>query len=187
MAKLIYTATCSLDGYVVDANGSFDFAAPSEQVHAFLNETARPVGTFLFGRRMYETMRGWEDEYGVDGDPEVTQDFAAIYRAADKVVFSTTLDAVTTPRTALEHVFEPAAIRRRTVAAGADLSVGGATLASAALRAGVVDEISLMFVPVLVGGGTKALPDGVRADLELLEQRRFDDGWTYQRYAVAAG
>jgi dihydrofolate reductase len=184
MARLIYTPICSLDGYVNDEEGRFDWAAPDEEVHAFVNDLERPVGTYLYGRRMYETMVFWETvDTGPDQDA-VMRDFAAIWRAADKVVYSATLDAVSTERTRLERSFDPEAVRRMKASAGSDLGIGGATLAATALAAGLVDELQVLLVPYLAGGGTRALPDGVRSALELLDERRFAGGAVYLRYAM---
>ena len=182
MAKLIYTAIASLDGYVNDEQGGFDWAAPDEEVHAFVNDLERPLGTYLLGRRMYEVLRYWETAPGEGDALAVERDYAGIWRAADKVVYSSTLPAVTTARTTLERRFDPEAVRRRTAEANADLSVGGPGLAAAAFAAGLVDEVRLLLHPVLVGGGTRALPDGVRAGLELLEERRFASGVVFLSY-----
>jgi dihydrofolate reductase len=177
MAKLVYSAITSLDGYINDEAGKFDWAAPDEQVFGFVNDLERSIGTYLYGRRMYDTMKGWESEYGgADGDPEVMQDFARIWRAADKIVFSTTLDDVATPRTRLLREFDAEAIRQLTASAERDISVGGATLAGAALRAGLVDEVQLIVCPVIVGGGTPALPSGVMASLTTIAVTQFDNG-----------
>ena len=179
MARLVYSAIASLDGYVVDADGSFDWAAPDEEVHAFVNDLERPIGTYLYGRRMYDVMRFWET-VPTRGDPgatpDVEADFAGIWQAADKVVYSTTLPAVSTERTRLERSFDAEAVRQLTATAGRDVSVGGPGLAAAAIRAGLVDEFHLFLVPAVVGGGTRALPDGARLDLELVDERRFDSG-----------
>lgn len=184
MARLIYSALASLDGYVADGDGNFDWAAPDEEVHAFVNELERPVGTYLYGRRMYETMVFWET---VDTGPEqvgVMRDFAEIWRAADKIVYSRTLDEAASAKTRVEHEFDPDAVRELIAAANRDVGVGGAELAAEAFRAGLVDECQLFFAPVIVGGGKRALPEGVFARLELLEQRRFDSGFAYLRYGV---
>ncbi|HEX5467378.1 MAG TPA: dihydrofolate reductase family protein [Candidatus Limnocylindrales bacterium] len=183
MGKLTYMTIASLDGYVEDAQGGFDWAAPDEEVHAFVNDLTRPVGTYLYGRRMYETMVYWEH----DDDPApVAQDFGRIWRAADKVVYSRSLRTPTTERTRLEPDFDPEAIRRLKETSDADLDIGGAELAGRAMAAGLVDECQLFLVPVIVGGGKRALPAGVRADLELLDQRRFDSGFVYLRYRFGA-
>jgi dihydrofolate reductase len=184
VADLVYTAIASLDGYVADADGSFDWAAPDEDVHAFVNDLERPVGTYLYGRRMYEVLSAWEEFPPPDDPSQVMQEFAAIWRAADKVVYSRTLPAVTTARTRLERDFDPAAVRTLKDASDRDLSVGGPGLAAEAFRAGLVDEVGLFLTPVLVGGGTAALPAGVRRDLELLDERRFAGGVVHLRYRV---
>jgi dihydrofolate reductase len=181
VARLIYSAIASLDGYTADPAGNFDWAAPGADVHAFVNDLEREAGTYLYGRRMYETMAVWET-MDVSGEPEPMRDYAAIWRAADKVVYSRTLDRAATPRTRIERDFDPEAVRRMTEAAGRDLTIGGPTLAAHALRAGIVDEIQLFLVPAVVGGGTRALPDGLRLDVELLEEHRFDTGAVYLRY-----
>jgi dihydrofolate reductase len=182
MAKLVYSAIASLDGYVEDESGAFDWAAPDEEVHAFVNELERGVGTYLYGRRMYETMAAWET---LDGESPVVRDFAAIWRAADKVVYSTTLTEASTARTRIEHDFDADAVRRMKGAAARDISVGGPELAAQAIAAGLVDEIHLFLVPVLVGGGKPALPDGVHADLELVDEHRFDSGVVHVHYRTA--
>jgi dihydrofolate reductase len=185
-AALIYSAITSLDGYVVDESGSFDWAAPDEQVHAFVNDQERDVGTYLYGRRMYEVMKVWQTmPDGADGHP-VTRDYADIWRAADKIVYSRTLEAVDTPRTTLAHELDAEAVRELKAAATSDVSIGGPTLAGEALRAGVVDEICQFLCPVVVGGGRYFLPRGLRADLELCDERRFDAGTVYLRYRVRA-
>jgi dihydrofolate reductase len=181
VARLIYSAIASLDGYTADEAGNFDWAAPDAELHAFVNNLERDVGTHLYGRRMYETMAVW-DTMDVSAEPEVMRDYAGIWRAADKVVYSRTLAAPSTPRTRIEREFDPEAVRRMTETAGRDISVGGPGLAAHALRAGIVDEIQLFLVPAVVGGGTRALPDGVRADLDLLDERRFAGGAVYLRY-----
>ena len=181
MARLIYSAIASLDGYTADEAGNFDWAAPDAELHAFVNDLERAVGTHLYGRRMYETMAVWET-MDVSAEPEVMRDYAGIWRAADKVVYSRTLATPSTPRTRIEREFDPEAVREMKQAAGRDLSVGGPGLAAHALRAGIVDEIQLFLVPAVVGGGTQALPDGLRVDLELLDERRFAGGAVYLRY-----
>jgi dihydrofolate reductase len=183
MARLIYGAIASLDGYVNDEDGRFDWSAPDEEVHAFVNDAERAIGTYLYGRRMYDVMAVWET-MSTDGEPPAMRDFAEIWRAAEKVVYSRTLDAPHTPRTRIERDFDPAAVRALKESAAADLSVGGAELAGQALRAGLVDEVSLLLSPVAVGGGTPALPHGVRVHLELLDERRFSGGVVYVRYAT---
>jgi dihydrofolate reductase len=184
MVKLIYSAIGSLDGYVEDASGEFGWAAPDDEVHAFVNELERPIGTYLYGRRMYETMVFW-GTVDPDGDgPAVSRDFAAVWQAADKVVYSRTLGAVSSPRTRLERELDPGAIERMKQSSGSDISIGGAELAGQAIAGGLVDELQLLLVPVLVGGGKRALPDGVNARLELLAERRFQGGAVFLRYRV---
>ncbi len=182
---LIYSAICSLDGYVADQRGSFDWAAPGEEVHAFINELERPIGTYLYGRRMYETMAVWET-MPVEGEPPAMRDFQQIWRAADKVVYSTRLEAISTPRTTLRREFDPEAVRAMKDRAGADISVGGSALAAHAFAAGLVDECHLFLVPIIVGGGTRALPDGVHLRLELVAERRFDNGVVYVHHQAAS-
>ena len=183
--KLIYTGLVSLDGYLTDADGNFDWAAPDAEVHAAVNELERPVGTYLYGRRMYEVMRYWETEpSGPDAAAE-ERDYAAVWRSADKVVFSRTLEAPTTARTRLERDFDAGLVRDLKRSADADLSIGGAEIAATALRAGLVDAIGMFVSPVLVGGGRRFLPDGVRLDLQLVEERRFANGVVLVRYSVS--
>jgi dihydrofolate reductase len=184
VARLIYSAITSLDGYVADGDGSFDWAAPDPEVFAFVNDLERPVGTYLYGRGMYEVMAAWEDPGIATGQPAVVQDFAAIWRSADKIVYSTSLDAVPTTGTFLERAFVPDAIRQRKVRAGRDLTVGGPNLAGQALKAGLVDECRLFVTPVVVGGGKPALPRGGRLNLQLLDEHRFGNGVVYLRYRV---
>ncbi len=182
MAKLMYTAITSLDGYIEDEDGSFDWSAPDEDVHAFVNDLERPIGTYLLGRRLYETMVYWETPPA--DSPPVALDYARVWRSADKVVYSTTLRETASGRTRIERTFDPDAVRAVKEAAGADLSVGGADLAADAFRAGLVDEVRLFLNPVIVGGGKRALPDGVRLDLELRNEHRFANGVIYLRYAA---
>jgi dihydrofolate reductase len=184
MAKLIYSALASLDGYVEDADGKFDWAAPDEEVHAFVNDLERPIGTYLYGRRLYETMTFWETNGDEPDEPPEMHDFAAIWRAADKVVYSHTLESPTTARTRIESEFDPDAIRRLKQESETDISIGGAELAGQALAAGLVDELHLILNPVLVGGGKPALPDGIRLDLQLLDERRFAAGAVFMSYRV---
>jgi len=184
MAKLIYAAIASLDGYVADEHGNFDWAAPDEEVHTFVNDLERPLGTYLYGRRMYETMLFWEDPESVEGEPEVMRDFAGIWRAADKVVYSRTLRDSASERTRIDRELDPDEIRRMKESSERDLSVGGATLAGQAIAAGLVDELQLIVAPSIVGGGTRWLPDDVRLDLELIETRRFGNGMVFLRYRV---
>ena len=182
MAKLIYSAIASLDGYVADEDGNFDWAAPDEEVHAFVNDLARPLGTYLFGRRMYEVMVPWETMHTQPHQTPAIRDFTAIWQAADKVVYSRTLETVSSAKTRIERHFDPEAVRQLKAEAVRDLSVGGAELAAQALRAGLVDECQLFLNPVLVGGGKQSLPDGVRLELELLDERRFGNGVVHLRY-----
>lgn len=183
-ARLIYSAIASVDGYVEDADGRFDWAAPDEEVHAFANELERPIGTCLYGRRMHETMVFWETAGLADDDPEVIREFASLWRAADKIVFSTTLTSVTSARTQLERRFDPASIRHLKEHSDRPLSIGGATLAAQALAAGLVDDIHLLLVPVIVGGGKRALPADVHAPLRLVDTRAFTSGVVHARYVV---
>jgi dihydrofolate reductase len=184
MAKLIYSALASLDGYVEDADGKFDWAAPDAELHAFVNELERPVGTYLYGRRMYETMVFWETQGDGPAEPEEMREFAAIWRAAEKVVYSRSLGSASSARTRVEREFDPEAVRRLKEESESDLAVGGAELAGQALAAGLVDGLHLVLNPVLVGGGKPALPAGVRVDLELLDERRFAGGAVFLHYRV---
>jgi dihydrofolate reductase len=181
MGKLIYTAIASLDGYIEDADGRFDWAAPDEDVHAFVNDLMRPLGTHLYGRRMYEVMVAWET---ISDPAPVMQDFAQIWRAADKIVYSTTLETVSSARTRIEGEFDPEAVRQLKASAERDLVVGGPELAADAFRAGLVDEVQLFLSPIVVGGGKPGLPDGVRLPLELLDERRFGNGVVHLRYGA---
>jgi dihydrofolate reductase len=182
MAKLSYTTITSLDGYIEDADGGFDWAAPDEEVHTFVNDLERPVGTHLYGRRLYETMVFWERPPDLDKQPRPMRDFAEIWQRADKIVYSRTLETVGSARTRIEHEFDPEAVRQLKATADSDLTVGGAELAGAAIAAGLVDEYHLFLVPVLVGGGKPSLPDGVRVSLDLLDERRFRNGTVYLHY-----
>jgi dihydrofolate reductase len=180
MASLIYAAIASLDGYIEDEQGNFDWAAPDEEFHAFVNDLERPIGTYLYGRRMYETMVYWETD---DDQAPVARDFAAIWRAAEKVVYSRTLPTVSSARTRIEREFDAAAIRQLKDSSRSDITIGGRELAGQAITEGLVDECHLFLGPVIVGGGKPALPAGIRADLELLDERRFRSGVVYLRYA----
>ncbi|HET7801805.1 MAG TPA: dihydrofolate reductase family protein [Humibacillus xanthopallidus] len=208
MARLLFVTMTSLDGYVADTSGGFEWAAPDPEVHAFVNDLSRGIGTFVCGRRLHEVMRYWDtaptsvasgdgDDERADpadpadlADPEdpedaaVMADFARIWQAADKVVHSRSLESVSSPRTRLERSFDPAALARYVAEADRDVSIGGPTLAAEALRAGIVDEVHVLRSPVIVGGGTAALQDGIRLPLALLEARSFAGGTTYSRYAV---
>ena len=179
MAKLIYTAIMSLDGYVADEDGNFDWAEPDEEVHAFVNDLERPIGTYLYGRRLYEVMVAWET---ITDEQPFIRDYAEIWRAADKIVYSRSLETVSSERTRIEPSFDPDAVRQMKASADRDISVGGPTLAAQAIRARLVNEIRLFLAPAVVGGGTRALPDDVRLKLELLDERRFDNGTVHLHY-----
>jgi dihydrofolate reductase len=181
MTKLIYSAITSLDGYVADEDGNFDWAAPDEEVHAFVNDLERPVGTYLYGRRMYEVMVAWETMPLAD-QPSSIRDYAEIWRAADKVVYSTTLEKASSARTRIERNFDPEEVREMKASAGRDISVGGPDLAAQAIEAGLVDEYDVFVTPVVVGGGTRSLPNDVRVMLELLGERRFGNGVVHLHY-----
>jgi dihydrofolate reductase len=182
MAKLIYSMITSLDGYVADETGAFDWAAPDDEVHAFVNDIERPIGTYLYGRRMYETMRYWESVHDEPGQSPVSLDFADLWQAADKIVYSASLQAVTTQGTRLERAFDPDAIRDLKRTAERNISVGGPTLAAHAIGAGLVDEYQLFVNPIVVGGGTAAIPSRMRIPLKLADERRFRNGVVYLRY-----
>jgi len=185
MAKLIYSAITSLDGYIADEHDNFDWAAPDEEVHAFVNELERRVGTYLYGRRMYEVMRYWETApSGADALP-VAKDYAEIWRAADKIVYSKTLATASSARTRIERDFDPGAVRQLKAQARYDISVGGPDLAAQAIKAGLVNELHLFLVPIVVGGGKPSLPRGVRVKLELLDERRFGSGVVHLHYRPA--
>jgi dihydrofolate reductase len=184
MAQLIYSAICSLDGYVEDASGTFDWAAPDEEVHAFVNDLERPIGTYLYGRRMYETMKFWETVDPNGDGPTVPRDFAAIWQAAEKVVYSRTLDTISTARTRIERELGTEGIERMKRCSSSDIGIGGAELAGQAIGAGLVDELQLLLVPVVVGGGKRALPKDSHVELELLDERRFHSGVVFVRYRV---
>ena len=185
MARLIYSVIASLDGYIADENGRFDWAEPDEEVHTFVNDLERPVGTYLYGRRMYEVMLGWETMALAD-QPTFARDFAQIWRAADKIVYSTTLPTASTARTRIERTFDPEAVRTLKASAARDLTVAGPELAAQAIRAGLVDECHLFVAPVLVGGGTQVFPDQIHVGLELLDERRFRNGMVHLRYRTRA-
>ena len=185
-AKLIYSTIASLDGYVADAEGKFEWAAPDEEVHGFVNELERGVGTYLYGRRMYEVMVAWETMHTQAGLSPAMADFTGIWQAADKVVYSTTLRSVSGEKTRIARESDSEAVRRLKASADRDITIGGPGLAGQAIAAGLVDEYQLLIAPALVGAGTPSLPDGVRLDLELLEQRRFDNGMVFLRYGSGA-
>jgi len=182
MAKLVYTAITSLDGYIEDEEGRFGWAVPDAEVHTFVNDLERPIGTHLYGRRMYETMAVWQTVGDEPGVPAVEADFAEVWRALDKVVYSRTLDAVSTPRTRLEREFDPDAVRRIKESADRDISVSGPDLAQHAFAAGLVDAVNLFVFPVIVGGGKPGLPRGVRVELQLLDERRFGNGVVHMHH-----
>ena len=186
MGSLIYSAIASLDGYVEDEQGKFDWAAPDDEVHAFVNDLERPVGTYLYGRRMYETMVFWETVSTGADQPAVIRDFAEIWRAAEKIVYSRTLSTVASARTRIERNFEPDAIRRLKETAAADITIGGSELAGQAIATGLVDECHLFLGPVVVGSGKRALPDNISAQLELLDERRFQNGVVHLHYRISA-
>ncbi len=182
MAKLVYSAIASLDGYIADEDGNFDWAEPDEEVHGFINDLLRPLGIYLYGRRMYEMMVVWETDPTLAERSPLMRDFAETWQAAEKVVYSRTLEAVSTTRTRMERDFDPEAVRQIKASAGRDVSVSGPNLAAHAFRAGLVDECHLFVAPIVVGGGNRALPNDVRVKLELLDERRFGNGMVHLRY-----
>jgi len=184
VAKLIYSAIASLDGYVADQHGNFDWAAPDEDVHRLVNDLERGVGTYLYGRRMYDVMAAWETAEALPDQTAAMRDFAQIWKTADKIVYSKTLATPSTERTRIERKFDPEAVRALKESAERDLSVGGAILAARALESRLVDELQLFLTPVVVGGGVRALPDGLHAEVELLDERRFESGVVYLDYRV---
>ncbi len=184
MAKLIYVANVSLDGYIEDAQGSLDWTEPSDEVFTFITDLVRPVGTYLYGRRMYETMAVWETQPALAAQSELMADFANVWQGADKIVYSTTQDVVATANTALERRFDPDAVRDLKTSAASDLTIGGPTVAAHAFNAGLVDECQLFIHPVLVGAGKPAFPTDARIHLELLEERRFGNGVVNLRYRI---
>jgi dihydrofolate reductase len=184
MAKLIYTAITSLDGYVSDASGKFDWAEPSEEVHAFVNDLERDIGTYLYGRRLYETMVAWEHPEEFAGDSAVMQDYAQIWKSAEKIVYSHTLGRVSSARTRIERTWNAESVRQLKESASRDLSIGGPHLAAEGMRAGLVDELRLFVTPIVVGGGNAALPQNVRATLDLVDQRGFASGAIHLHYRV---
>jgi dihydrofolate reductase len=187
MARLIYSAITSFDGYIEDTEGKFDWAMPDEEVHRYINNLERAAGTHLYGRRMYETLMVWETDPGLAAASPILRDFAEIWQAANKIVYSKTLAAVSTRKTRIERDFDPAAIRQLKVGSERDLLIGGPNLAAHAFRAGLIDECHLFLVPILVGGGKPALPDHVRLELTLLDERRFGNGMVYLRYQATQG
>lgn len=186
MGKLIYSAITSVDGYIEDREGNFDWAAPDEEVHAFVNDLERPVGTYLYGRRMYDTMRYWETTGTTPDLPSYARDYTDIWQAAEKIVFSKTLESVSSANTRIERTLDPDRVRRLKAAIDSDISVGGADLAGQALEAGLVDELHLLAVPVVVGGGKRWLPEGGRRALKLrlVDSRRFASGVMFLSYRL---
>jgi dihydrofolate reductase len=182
MAMLIYTAIMSLDGYVADKNGNFDWAAPDEEVHSFVNDLERGAGTYLYGRRMYDVMAFWETAHTLADQTPATKDYADIWQAANKIVYSRTLEKVASARTRIERDFDPEAVRQMKAQAKRNITVGGPKLAAQAIKAGLVDEYHLFVTPILVGGGNPALPADVRVALELVDERRFDGGVVHLHY-----
>lgn len=187
MGELIYSAMASLDGFVADERGNFDWAEPDEEVHAFVNDRERAIGTYLYGRRMYEVMQAWETEPAVIAHPTTSADFAEIWQAADKIVYSTSLARPSTDRTRIERRFDPEEVRNLKASRSLAVAVAGPTLAAEAFRADLVDECHLYVAPVIVGGGTRAFPAGVKLDLELIDERRFDGGMIYLQYRTRNG
>jgi dihydrofolate reductase len=182
MAKLIYSAIASLDGYVADEDGNFDWAVPDEEVHTFINDLERPIGTYLYGRRMYEVMVAWETAHTLPDQPPFILDFARIWQAADKIVYSRTLEAVSSARTHIERDFDPEAVEQMKARAEHDILIGGPELAAQAMRVGLVDEWHLFIAPTVVGGGKPSLPNNIRLKLELIDERRFGSGMVYFHY-----
>jgi dihydrofolate reductase len=182
----VYAAITSLDGYVADEDGKFDWAEPDEEVHAFVNDLERPIGTHLYGRRLYEVMVAWETLHTVPDQSPLMLDYAAIWQAAEKVVYSRPLEAPSTARTRIERDFDPEAIRQMKASSESDIGIGGPSLAAGAIRAGLVDECHLFVNPIVVGGGNPSLPDGVRWELELLDERRFANGVVHLHYRTNA-
>ncbi|MGE5378072.1 MAG: dihydrofolate reductase family protein [Bacteroidota bacterium] len=187
MARLIYSAISSLDGYIEDRDGNFDWAAPDEELHRFINDLERTAGTHLYGRRMYETLMVWETDPSLAADSPITRDFAGIWQAADKIVYSRTLQTASTRKSKLERSFDPEAIRQLKQNVEQDIIIGGPGLAAHAFRAGLIDECQLFLIPIIVGGGKPCLPDNVRLELELLEDRRFGNGVVFLRYRTRQG
>ena len=182
MAKLIYFMPTSLDGFIAGETDSMDWSVPDEEIYAFINDLHRPIGTYLYGRKNYETMAGWETPDVIPGGTPAMMDFAQIWQAADKIVYSKSLETVSTPKTRLEREFEPQVVRSLKAQLPHDISVAGPNLAAQAIRAGLVDEIYLLVVPMILGGGKRVLPSSVDVKLDLLDERRFGNGWVYLRY-----
>lgn len=186
MARLIYSALLSLDGYVADKKGNFDWGEPDEEVHSFINDLQRPIGTYLYGRRLFEVMLAWESPEMLTDQPAYIRDFAEIWQAADKIVYSTSLETVSSSKTRIERDFDPGAIRDMKAAATRDITIGGPELAAHAFTAGLIDECHLFLAPIVVGGGKRYLPDGVRMELELVDEHRFGNGMVFLRYRAGA-
>jgi dihydrofolate reductase len=184
LARLIYSAITSLDGYVADEKGNFDWAEPDDEVHLFVNDLERGAGTYLYGRRMYEVMVAWEGIYALADQPPAIRDYAEVWHAADKVVYSRTLKTVSSARTSIEREFDPESVRQMKANAERNISIGGPHLAAEALKAGLVDECHLFINPVVVGGGNRALPDNIHLNLELVDERRFGNGVVHLRYRL---
>jgi dihydrofolate reductase len=184
MAKLIYSTIASIDGYVADEYGKFDWSAPDEEVHRFVNDLERPAGTYLYGRRMYEVMTYWENVPGLVDQPPVVQEYAELWQAAEKIVYSKTLESVSSDRTRIERDFDPEAVRQLKARTDRDITVGGPDLAAQAIEAGLVDEYRLFLAPIMVGAGKQSLPDDVHVKLELLDERRFGNGTKYLQYCT---
>lgn len=187
MAQLIYTTNSSLDGYIEDRDGKFDWTAPDEEYFTFISNLVRGAGTYLYGRRLYESMRVWETDPNYAAGSPLTRDFAEIWQAANKIVYSTTLETVSTRRTQLERSFDPEAVRQFKEVVEQDILIGGAELAAHAFRSGLIDECHLFLMPIIVGGGKQSLPDNVRLELELLDERRFGSGVVFLRYRTRQG
>jgi dihydrofolate reductase len=187
MGRLVYTGITSLDGYIADESGSFDWSAPDDEVHTFINDQERAFGTYLYGRRLYDVMVAWETMDAEPDQPEPIREYTRIWKAAEKIVFSSTLQEVSSGRTRIERVLDPDAVRALKRESTTDLAIGGAELAGHALVAGLVDEVRLFVSPVIVGGGTRLLPAGLRLDLRLVDERRFDNGVVYAAYTTADG
>lgn len=184
MAKLIYSLLMSVDGYIEDKDGRFDWATPDEQMHAYINEISAPIGTSLYGRKMYEMMVYWETAHTIPNQPQIVLDWARQWQAAEKIVYSTTLAEPRSARTKIERAFDPETIRQLKARSGHDIDIAGPEIAAHALKAGLVDELLMIVSPVIIGGGKRFLPDNVRLDLELIENRQFDNGFVAVRYAV---
>jgi len=186
MANLLYVSNVSLNGFIEDEHGDFNWTEPADDVFVFITDLMRPLGTHLYGRRLYETMAVWETEPAFAAESERMADFAQAWQAANKVVYSTTLDGVLTKRSRIERILDPASVRSLKAAASSDLMIGGANLAASAFAAGLVDECHLFIYPVIVGRGKPSLPEDLRMNLKLLDERRFDNGVVYVRYRIVS-